>query len=783
MTMDMRGRIAKSRGVVSLSAASVLLLAATAGHPARADDAAPAAIEEIVVTAQKRPERLIDVPISVTAMTGAQLADRGIDNVRDLQSFVPNFTTYSLINFHPNFLVRGFNSEASNIGFESGLGIYVDGVFMGRPEALTQQLADVERVEVLLGPQGTLFGKNTTLGAISVTTIRPGDTMQGAVTAEVGNYDMLSSSGYIAGPLLAGTLYGKISGFVLDHSGYYTNVSGGSPTRLQDEGTDGGRAELRFTPTPTLDIALRGDWSQTRTHPVDLQITDTPAGGNPIGIPLDNIESTPRTLAIDAPNRDDREISGASLTATYAPAGGFEFASITAARTLSYRVVGQDADATPSNYLNVTYFDRLSQFTQEFRLISPGTQPLKYVVGAFYFYQAAKSNREFDLGPDFISLAGSVFGAPPFLLTPPTIATQTRVNTQSLAGYVNGSYDVTDKFSVLAGIRYTNERKALTAAQQVIPLFGLPGILGPNPVFADLPTSTDHLSEDDWSPTAGVSYKFAPDFVTYLRYSKGFKSGGWNATLFPAALGIDPSNPNGLFNPADLQLSRVSFKPESIENYELGAKSEWLEHRVSVNLAIFQESYKNIQVSQFVGGNIGYITQNAGLARSRGFELEIVTRPTSGIDLGGSLGYADAHYLRYTNGCGDGCNLDGYRLNSPRLTLAAYAQYRHEMTQDLDWTVRGDYSYRSDSPGTVINPTNTTNVFPYHLGGFGTLDGRLGLESKSGWQLYLWSKNLTNKNYLVDRDAYTNLAVLAATQEGVLYGPPRTFGLRAEYHF
>jgi iron complex outermembrane recepter protein len=771
-----------SRAVVSLSTTLTLLLGCLETSLVRADDA-PSALDEIVVTAQRRPERLLEVPISLTAMTAAQLADRGVDNVRDLQFFVPNFTTYSQINFHPNFLVRGFDSQASNIGFESGLGIYVDGVFMGRPEALTQELADVARVEVLRGPQGTLFGKNTTLGAINVTTIRPGDTMEGSASVELGNYNLVSGSAYIAGPLVANSLYGKISGFIVDHSGYVNNVSGGSPSRLLDEGSEGGRAELRFTPTSTLDIALRGDWSQTRTHPLDLQITDTPAGGNPIGIPLDNIENSPRTVAINAPNRDDREIGGVSLTATYAPTNGYELTSISAARTLGYRVTGQDADATPHDYLTVTYYDRLSQFTQELRLTSPSSQPLKYVVGAFYFYQAAKSNREFDLGPDFISLAGSVFGAPAFLLTPPSIATQAEVDTRSVAGYANGSYDVTEQFSVLAGIRYTHETKGLTAAQQVIPLFGLPGILGPNPVFVNLPTSTDHLSENDWSPTAGVSYKFSPDAQMYLRYSKGFKSGGWNATLFPAAIGIDPANPNGAFNPADLQLNRVSFKPESIENYELGAKSEWLEHRVSVNVAIFQENYKDIQVSQFVGGNIGYITQNAGLARSRGFELEVATRPIAGLDLGGSVGYADAHYLRYTNGCGAGCNLDGFRLNSPKLTLAAYSQYRHALSQGLDWTVRGDYSYRSDTPGTVINPMSATNVYPYRLSGFGTLDGRVGLESKAGWQLYAWSKNLTNRNYLVDRDAYTNLAILAVTQEGVLYGPPRTFGVQAEYRF
>ena len=778
--MGARDEIAGLKAVVPLCATLAVLLGSSGLQAARADET-PQGLEEIVVTAQKRPERLLDVPISLSAMTGEQLAERGVQNVRDLQFSIPNFTSYSQINFHPNFLVRGFDSQASNIGFESGLGIYVDGVFMGRPEALTQQLADVEQVEVLRGPQGTLFGKNTTLGAVSVTTVRPDNTLQGSVSAELGNYDLRSASAYVSGPLMPDALYGKISGFILDHSGYVSN-NGGSPSRLQDEGSQGGRVELRFAPTSALDIALRGDWSQTRTHPIDLQITDTPPDGNPLGIPLDNIETSPRNVAINSPNRDDREIGGGSLTVTFSPAGGYELTSISAARTLSYRVVGQDADATPHDYLTVTYFDRLSQFSEELRLASPSGRPLKYVVGAFYFHQSAKSNREFDLDADFLSVAGSVFGAPPFLLTPPSIVTDSQVTTESVAGFANGSYDVTANLSLLAGIRFTHETKKLTASQDVIPLFGLPGILGPNPIFADLPVSHDQLSDDDWSPTAGISYRFSPDAQAYLRYSKGFKSGGWNDALLPAAIGIDPANPNGNFNPADLRLDRIRFEPESIENYELGAKTEWLDHRVGVNIAIFQEDYKNIQVSHFVGGNIGYVTQNAAHARSRGFELEVATRLVPSLELGGSAGYADAKYVRYTDGCGPGCNLDGFRLNAPKLTLAAYAQLRREFTPSLDWTIRADYSYRSDTPGTVTN-AGAADPTPYRVGAFGVLNARAGIESKNGWQLYIWAKNLANRDYLVDRDAYTNLAVLGASQQGVLYGPPRTFGLSAGYHF
>lgn len=774
---------ARSRRLLGPATTLLGLCAALAQQNALAAETSAGVLQEVVVTAERRPELAQDVPISLSVLTAEQIAARGIENVRDLQFSLPNFTSYSQNNFHPNFLVRGFDSDAANIGFESGLGIYVDGVYMGRPEALTQELADVERLEVLQGPQGTLFGKNTTLGAINVTTVRPTDTFQGAVTAEIGNYDLYRTTGYVAGPLIPTTLDGKVSWFYSDRSGYVNNA-GGSPATVDDDHSYGLRGELRLTPTEHLDVALRADWSDTRSHPVDMQITDTPAGGNPIGVPLGNLETSPRTVDINAANRDEREIGGASLTGTYS-LNGYTFTSISAARTVSYRVIGQDADATPIDYLTIDYYDRERHYTQEFRLSSPDDQRLKYVVGAFYFYQKADSSRAFNLGPALVADAEGIFGAPAFLLSPPTIGTISEVATHSAAGYANGSYAITDSLSFLAGLRYTEESKTLTASQSVVPLLGLPGVLGPNPIYVNLANGSDSITDRDWSPTAGFSFRFSDAATTYLRYSKGFKSGGWNDTLFNPTLGINPANPSGPYNAADLQLSRVGFKPESISNYELGAKTEWFDRRLRANIAVFQEDYKDIQVSRFVGGNIGYLTQNAALARSRGFELDGAALASDHLEIDAAVGVAEARYQQYTNGCGAGCNLDGYRLNAPEFTLAVSAQYTHPLTGGLNWLARGDYSYRGDAPGSVINPQAMapTSVYPYRLGGFGTVDGRLGIEEGSSWKVYLWAKNLLAKDYLVNRGAYTNLALLAVTQDGVLYGAPRTFGIHADYSF
>jgi iron complex outermembrane recepter protein len=758
----------------TLKAVSFLLLASVA-MPVWAQSA-PAGesleIPEIIVTAQKRKEKLIDVPISITALTADQLQQSARRNVRDLQFAVPNLTTYSQSDFNPNIIIRGFESSARNVGFESSLGVYVDGVFTGRTASFTQELDDVERLEVLRGPQGTLFGKNTTTGAINITTKRPGNDFEGSAKLEGGNFGYYRSGLSLSGPIVADKLAAKVSGFLTGHDGYVTNVSTPNEPAANSDKSYGFRGEIRFTPTEAFDIALRGDYA----HRTGIGFENEAAATleNPLDLPVDNIIPGPRTISADR-NIENRDIYGGSLTLNYTLGNNGVLTSISALRGLKLGG-GGDTDSSPLDIINFATQDRLSQFSQELRYASPGDGAFKYVVGAYYFSQTAKSTREFGLGSVSQAVLGGLLeqkGIPvdviPSLLTPAAITDTTKANTKSYALFFNGSYNLTEQLSLNAGIRYSSETKKITLAQSSPPVLDFP-VLG---FYINVPATSDQFKDNDFSPTVGLSYKISEYANTYLRYSKGFKSGGWNAELLTPAVAV--------FNAAgDLTgytLKTVNFKPESIANYEFGIKTELLNRKLRVNLAVFQQDYSDIQIGQFIGGVQGYATSNAAKARSRGFELEVNAKPASGFDFNASLGYADSKYRRYLTVDGDApVDLSGKPLQTPRWTATIGGQYAYPVADSIDVVVGADYAYRSSVPG---DPLDTLSGSP----GFGLLDARLGVEVSGSWSIYLWGKNILANDYVIQRGTDTTSSLVLLSQFAVNYGDPRTFGVRASYNF
>jgi iron complex outermembrane recepter protein len=759
----------------TLKTVSFLLLASVAmplwAQSAPADEAVE--IPEIIVTAQKRKEKLIDVPISITALTADQLEQSARRNVRDLQYAVPNLTTYSQTDFSPNIIVRGFESSARNPGFESSLGIYVDGVFTGRTQSFTQDLDDVERLEVLRGPQGTLFGKNTTTGAINITTKRPGNEFEGRVKFEGGNFDYLRGGLSLSGPIVADKLAVKVSGFATRRDGFVDNVSAPEEPAANSDKSHGVRTEIRFTPTDSLDIALRGDYSRRDAIVYQNEISETFT--NPLELPVNNIIPGVRTIAADR-NSEKRDLYGGSLAINYTLGNEGILTSISALRGLKYDAAG-DVDSTPLDIFTVGFQDRISQFSQELRYASPDDGPFKYVVGGYYFSQTIKSARAFNLGPivqgtlsGFLESRGIPVEVIPDLLTPPAIDTNSNVRTTSFAVFANGSYDLTEQLSLNAGIRYSNEKKKITLSQ-VAPL-ALD--IGGAEAFINLPATTDEFKDADFSPTVGLSYKFSNQANVYLRYSKGFKSGGWNAELITPAVAVFNANREV----TGFTLAPISFKPESIANYELGFKSELFDRKLRLNLAVFQQDYSDIQISQFIGGVQGFSTTNAAKARSRGFELELNAKPARGFDLNASLGYANSKYRRYLTTDGDGNPVDfsGQSLETPRWTATLGGQYASPVSESIDLVVGADFSYRSRRPGDPLDPRSG-------VPGFSLLDLRLGIEAGESFSIYLWSKNILNKNYLNSRFTDSSGGLVGLTQQAESYGEPRTFGVRASFQF
>jgi iron complex outermembrane recepter protein len=727
-------------------------------------------LDEIIVTAQRRQERLKDVPISVSALSERDLEARGTQNVRDIQYAVPNVTLLSQNggNFNTNIIIRGISSSARNVGFESGLGVYVDGVYTGRGETFTQQLEDIERLEVLRGPQGTLFGKNTTIGAINITTRRPETAPEGFAVGEYGNYNSYRISGGVSGGIVGDIVAAKISGFASGHDGYIRNANPTGRRDFQDDRSEGVRGEVRLRPSEGWDVAFRGDWSKARIYAYEAEVIDIPADGNPLGLLIDSVVAGPRSINVDRDGRNVRETYGGSLTIEHAFASGLTLTSVTAQRELRSGLTNFDIDLTSLDFLSTDYVDRTSQFTQEIRLTSPSAGRLKYVIGGYFFDQSARSRRDTVLQPVSFQILQS-FGIPDFLFEPNAISTNVDVKTKSIAGFANGSFDVTDKLSILGGIRVTREKKRLEIGQTVPAFLGLPGVLGPLPIYVDVPGAGDRLRQTDVSPTVGLLYRLSDAANVYARYSKGFKSGGWNAEL------VAPNSNNDSF----FDVSAIRFDSESIENYEVGFKGQFLERRLSVNLSAFWQNFNDVQITRFIGGLQGYATDNAGKARSRGIEVEVAAQPVTDVMLTANIGYTNAKYLRYVDGCGPGCDLSGTRLNAPRITASASAQYTPALTDSIRGLMRVDLFHRSSTPGTG-DAIERATTFGDDLT---LVDLRIGASNETGIELSAFVKNLFDVTTVLERTLNSNLALFGVAQQTAYFNDPRTYGIRLAYRF
>ena len=602
--------------------------------------------QHILITgARLRLENIQDVPLSITQISGDEIANVGIGDVREIDGLVPNMVQTGLdSNVTPTIFIRGIGSDARNIGFESGVSLYVNGVYSGRPFAWMTELIDVEGVEVLRGPQGTLFGKNTIAGAISIRLRRPGDELRSTVEVEAGNYDLVRARGSVSGPLTEGVSAG-LSAFRTVRDGFQTNLFNGADYWNKNDW--GGRAQLRFRPTSNLDILIEGDLLKERTRMNQSTVVSGLGSTAAFG---------PRFVNINSPAFTDREVYGFDGTAELELGNGGTITSITAQRYNNLEFLSDD-DNSPAPLLFSNFVDEERQFTQELRYTSPSDARLRYVVGAYYFRQRVRTDRV------SISPAGG------FAPVPLTVALQAEVNARDYAGYAQADFDVTDTLTLTAGLRYTHIDKDVVADLQGLPPFGIISFVN----------NREEQSTDALSPTASLLYRISHAINVYATFSRGFKGGGFNADFV--------SNPN------------LSFDPEYANNYEAGIKIDALDHRLRANLAAFHMDYTDLQVSVLspIGG---FIIDNAARATINGAELDVAARPFTGLTLTGGLGYTDATFDEY------GANT-GNRLSfAPRWTASAAAEYEFRLGNAGSLALRGEYNYRSSYFVDVSNAPN-----------------------------------------------------------------------------
>ncbi|WP_321395549.1 TonB-dependent receptor [Emcibacter sp.] len=691
-------------------------------------------LEEIVVTARKRAESLQETPIAISAFSAEALEDRGAGNINDVAGLVPNLQYSSSASGTvgaSSFAIRGIGQSDFITTTEPGVGVYLDGVYLARVTGAALDLADVERVEVLRGPQGTLFGRNTIGGAVSVITAKPTGELGGKAEVTVGNHARFNGRFSADFPIVKDVLAGKVSFLAKNSDGYgYDNDPAGGGGNLGEERDVAGRVQLLYTPKDDMSFLLSADHTRRRGTVMPLgrvgyvQNAGNAAfddGGTNSVIPYDD----PNLVRYDTPADDELDVYGVSLTSDFG-LGNMDLKLITAYREQS-GVSGQDFDGGSSPILNQVIDSSQDQFSQEIQLTGTSFDDrLEWLVGAYYFRETGQFDQDVVLG-----------GVPILIYTGST--------TDSYALFAQGSYSLTEKLSVTAGLRWTSEKKSVDVDT----------FFGPFQLVDEVRDETFSA----FSPKVSVEYQATDDVMVYASVGRGFRSGGFNGR---------PFSPNDLF----------PFDEETTTAYEVGLKSDLMDRKLRINVAGFYTDYKDIQLTATTQNDLGQfvvLTANAGKAEIYGIEAEVQAMPVEGLFVYGGLGYANNGNLDpqtgFTFDTSAGKNLPG----ASEWTLSLGGDYRFEVGDDWMAMIGADYSWRSRYDHQASNQTATVEE-----DGYGLLNARLtvGPEDES-WKLTFYGKNLTDEVYRVyGQDSMSSQGVAV-----VWFGPTREYGVKLGFNF
>lgn len=683
-------------------------------------------IADIVVTATKMGEsNLQSTPIAVSAITAEELASRGVRDVQDLKNYVPSLQVSDLSGY-TQLYVRGIGSNIVFIGSDPSTTIHLDGVYLARPLSYLTDFLDVDRVEVLRGPQGTLYGRNSVGGTINVISRRPSDTFEAEFRGEYGTYDRYAAKAYASGPI-GGGITASLAVDVSGHGAYRENVStGGGAEDLKSRGVKG---QVRV-PLGTGQLTLRADYSRQSGA-----MAAYPKLIGPIGVPLDDsILDDPGKVAMDGVNHTVLENYGVSADLRFDIADGIELRSLTAWRAFHGSILADADSSSLPLFRNLIAPIRQRQLSQELSLVGKGDR-FDWVVGAYYFNER---NRE----P--LTLTIYPFGV--------THVQRPLLRAESFAVFGQGEFRLSDRLSVVAGLRYTTERKryalddrftASTSSDPAIaetapPLSGVPGI--PDPFAIDTSRRDNALT-----PKFGINFRPNDNVLLYVSATRGFKSGGYDY---------------GANNALD---AAAGYGPEKLWSYEAGLKSDWLDRRLRVNLTGFYYDYTDLQVQSYVqvGASFGARTQNAATARVKGVEVEIVARPISSLQLYASVAYLDARYRDYKTAYVPAFgtfDASGNRLNNaPQWSATIGGSYRLDLGTNGSIELGGDVHTQSRIYFTAANAgVGGIANYPEQQGAYAVVNGRLMWTSSDGkFGIGVIGSNLTNRNYYVGTANYT----------------------------
>lgn len=754
------------RRALLIASAVVLVMPTGAWAQQQAAAAADNMIQDIVVTARKREERLQSTPVSVAAFSAEALTKQGVDEFSEIAARVPGFTLNPDNISEPNVFLRGIGTDIESAASNPAVGFFLNDVYLSRAQGTAMELFDLERVEVVRGPQGTLYGKNVVGGAINFVTKKPTQDTTTSVEGTVGNYKTVELKASISGAI-TDKLSGSLSASARSHGGYAYNTY--TKSDMEDLSAFGVLAQLRYQPTTDLDILLTGDLTRHKGggHWIDIQIPSTH------NIPF--VNKDPRRGPNNIDGKQDADLGGVHLTIDK-DLGAARLSSISAYREGRFVAHNNDGgsfiDFTKLAYtangrvnffainralFNDDYYindkdETAKTWSQEFRYASQSDGPFNYMAGLYFLHEDI-DRTEF---ADYIFVDYFAQGA--------DIA-RTRMKSNTYAAFVEGSYNFTDTAGITAGVRYTKDKKKFSAYRETIGDF-----LGAD--FEDdagKPTMSFSAKAKDqwsaWTPSVNVHWQATPDVYTYAVVSKGYKSGGWN--------GENATNPGE---------ARAAYNPEFAWNYELGVKSDWFNHRLRANVTGFWTQYDDLQTQQFVVFDpklpADNVIANAGTARVKGIELETVLAPVRGLTLYGNYTYMKGEItgdlisteLVYTPSCfcslPKPTNLKGNQLRrTPKSSFNIGGNFEQPVGEMLSLFLRANYSYTGKFEFDNENNPRT------HQDAVGLFNASVGFGDQDGnWELSLWGKNLGDKLYETGKSDVIGSVLVS-------YGAPKTYGL------
>ncbi len=731
--------------------------------------------DTIIVSARRREENIQDVPMSVSVVSGKTVETLKLYSPTDLQQLMPSTTIMSMSNRLTSFAIRGLGNGPVNEGLDTSVGLYLDNVYLGRPGMAMMPMIDLEQVEELRGPQGTLFGKNTTAGLISFNTRKPVFSNEISASVDVGSRAYLVAQG-VANQVVSESAAIRLTAYATHDNGWLTNEFNGKS--LDGNNSAGVRGQVLVVPSTDLNLRLIADYYQQHSSvgtpvpysnngPGSTYYTRATAAGatglvtNPTNYQV-NINS-PQLLTV-------RE-GGVSAELNARLAGDFMLTSITAGRIWNSLPQSDPDLSNVSLIYNQGYNTNSNQFSQEFKLTSPKGGFADWVAGLYFYNQTVRINSFANTGPNYTAFyLGS--NALPYTNAFSNVSSSAYSSgtTNSYAAYGQSVFHLNEHLDLTAGLRGTIEQK-WAQNYRTAPSGGTV-VTQQTTVLGAWNAGT--MTYNNVSPTAllNLAYRLTPQALSYISYSYGEKSGGFNL--------------NGVSTGPLLGASSLSVNPERTNDFELGLKSNWLDQRLLTNVNLFLTQVNGYQTASTMipNGSTLPVWQlvNAGGVRSQGVELEFSGRPTGNMmwRLNGS--YNDVYYTSFQNGlCGAGatpsasgsCDLTGQPVNgAPKWITNLGGEYKHPLQDRLETYIAGNYAWRSWVYGDVSN--SIYSVIP----SYGLLDLTTGLRQPHGnqrWDLAVWARNLTNtQNWQM---AYQQTIMNTNNPYVAAAGMPRTIGI------